>query len=59
MRQFNRDRDDRSIATPSSAQVSRGLYGDGVGQWRRYQDQLQPVMQRLAPWVERFGYPAI
>lgn len=41
----------------SSAQVRRGLYPDAVGQWRRYREQLAPVLPILQPWVERFGYP--
>jgi tetratricopeptide (TPR) repeat protein len=44
------------VATPSSAQVTRGLYGEGVGQWRRYSRELAPVLPLLAPWIERFGY---
>ena len=36
--------------------VVRGLYNEGVGQWRRYADQMAPVQPLLAPWVERFGY---
>ena len=43
------------VATPSAAQLSRGLNTDGVGHWRRYQDALAPVMPILTPWVERFG----
>ena len=46
------------VASASSAQIARGLYADGAGQWRRYRDQLAPVLPLLAPWVERFGYPA-
>jgi tetratricopeptide (TPR) repeat protein len=46
------------VASASSAQIARGLYTDGAGQWRRYRDQLAPVLGLLAPWVERFGYPA-
>lgn len=44
------------IATPSAAQVSGAVFGEGVGQWRRYQSQLAPVLPTLAPWVEAFGY---
>jgi tetratricopeptide (TPR) repeat protein len=44
------------IATPSSAQVARGLYSEGVGQWRDYAEHLAPIMPILAPWVEAFGY---
>jgi len=46
----------REIDTPSSTQVARGLYRDGVGQWRRYADRLDPLEPLLAPWLEAFGY---
>jgi tetratricopeptide (TPR) repeat protein len=46
----------RGVATPSAAQLSRGLNSDGVGQWRRYASQLEPVAPFLEPWVVRFGY---
>ena len=47
---------ERAIATPSSAQVGRGLYDEGVGQWRRYANAMDPVMPILQPWVDKFGY---
>ena len=47
----------RSIATPSAGQVAGGLTGEGVGQWRRYREQMAPVLPALQPWVEKFGYP--
>ena len=46
----------RGIATPSAAQVARGLNREGQGVWRRYQAQMAPVLPLLRPWVERFGY---
>jgi tetratricopeptide (TPR) repeat protein len=46
------------VASASAAQIARGLYGDGVGQWRRYRAQLEPALAILKPWVERLGYPA-
>jgi hypothetical protein len=46
----------RGISTPSAAQVARGLNREGQGVWRRYQEQMAPVLPILAPWVERFGY---
>jgi hypothetical protein len=42
--------------SPSAAQVERGLYRAGIGQWRPYCEQLQPVQPILEPWVSRFGY---
>ncbi len=44
-------------ATPSASQVARGLNAEGVGVWRRYQAQLQPVLPLLDPWIARYGYP--
>lgn len=41
----------------SAIQVARGLYPDAAGQWRRYREQLAPVLPLLEPWVARFGYP--
>jgi tetratricopeptide (TPR) repeat protein len=47
----------REIRTPSARQVRRGLYSEGVGQWRPYAAHLAEVMPLLAPWVDKFGYP--
>ena len=47
----------RPIRTPSAPQIARGLY-DGSGQWRRYRDEMAPVLPLLAKWVARFRYPA-
>jgi hypothetical protein len=56
MRDFAKAAEARRIATPSSAQVARGLYGEGVGQWRSYAFALEAVMPILRPWIEAFGY---
>ena len=47
---------DRGVVTPSTAQLVRGLNTEGVGQWRRYRDQLTSVLPLLEPWVKRFLY---
>ncbi len=44
------------VATPSSAQLARGLTGEGVGAWRSYKFALEPVLAILEPWVEYFNY---
>jgi Tfp pilus assembly protein PilF len=46
------------IGTPSAPQVARGLFTQGIGQWRKYRNELAPVLPELAPWVARFGYSA-
>jgi tetratricopeptide (TPR) repeat protein len=48
----------RTIKTPSSVQVLRGLYREGAGQWRRYEEQLAPVLPILQPWIDAYGYGA-
>jgi tetratricopeptide (TPR) repeat protein len=47
----------REIRTPSARQVRRGLYSEGIGQWRAYAAHLAPVMPLLTPWIDKFGYP--
>lgn len=42
--------------TPSDLQLARGLNSEGVGQWRRYEEQLQSVLPILDPWIHRLGY---
>jgi tetratricopeptide (TPR) repeat protein len=46
-----------TMRTPSYAQLARGLNADGVGQWRKYERHLAPVLGLLEPWVGHFGYP--
>jgi hypothetical protein len=48
----------RPVRTPSAVQVREGLNRRGLGRWRNYRDELAPVLEELAPWIERFGYPA-
>lgn len=57
MRRFNELAPAVDLRSPSATQVRRPLYGEGIGQWRRYAEQLKPVLPILAPWVEKFGYP--
>lgn len=44
------------VRTASYAQIGERLYTRARGRWRRYADQLAPVMPILAPWAERMGY---
>lgn len=47
---------ERAINTPSATQISRGLYTESIGQWRRYESHLTPVRPILKSWAARFGY---
>lgn len=58
MRDFAARQSIRAVATPSGRQLIGGLRREGIGRWRRYADQLAPILPVLAPWVDRFGYDA-
>jgi hypothetical protein len=47
----------REHATPSTAQLARGLDRSGIGHWQHYRAALEPVQPLLARWVERLGAP--
>ena len=48
----------RSVRTPSAPQVREGVTTTRLGRWRAYADELAPALPSLAPWIQRFGYPA-
>jgi hypothetical protein len=56
MRDFAGRTQQRANATPSTAQLARGLDAGGIGGWRRYRSALTPVLPILEPWVNRLGY---
>ena len=58
LRDFAETAKRRDVQTPSAQQVRRGLYREGMGQWRAYAEGMDAALPVLEPWVERFGYPA-
>jgi tetratricopeptide (TPR) repeat protein len=56
MRDFAETARARGVATPSGAQLARGLNAGGIGEWRRYREHLAPVLPLLDPWVRLYGY---
>ena len=55
LRKFHEKLHLREVTTASATQVRRGLY-DGSNQWRRFEEQMAPILPILRPWVEKFGY---
>ncbi len=45
-----------AINTPSYQAVSEPINARARYRWKRYEDQLAPVMDDLAPFIEAFGY---
>jgi tetratricopeptide (TPR) repeat protein len=58
MREFSAAAQERTIRSPSASQVRRRLYGEGIGHWRRYSEQLRPAFPILEPWIAKYGYAA-
>jgi tetratricopeptide (TPR) repeat protein len=46
------------ISTPSYNQVTEPLSRTASGRWKRYEEELEPVLPVLLPWAERLGYRA-
>lgn len=46
----------RVISTPSAAQVIEPVHDRSIGRWRNYAEEFEPYLDRLAPFVEAFGY---
>jgi len=56
MREFHANTRIEEIRSPSALQVTRKLYSEGAGQWRRYREHLAPVIPILTPWIVKYGY---
>jgi tetratricopeptide (TPR) repeat protein len=44
------------VHTASYAQVTEPIYSRAMGRWHNYAAHLAPVLERLRPWVDKFGY---
>ena len=53
---YRRTARERYTSTPSAEQVVRPLYRSSIGRFRHYEQRLRPDIEKLAPWVKRFGY---
>jgi tetratricopeptide (TPR) repeat protein len=56
IRDFAARTERRAHATPSTAQLARGLDASGIGAWRRYARELEAVRTILEPWVRALKY---
>ncbi|MCW8927087.1 MAG: sulfotransferase [Xanthomonadales bacterium] len=45
-----------TIRTPSYQSVTEPIYQRAKYRWKRYEEQLKPVMDDLRPFIEAFGY---
>ncbi|MBL6853147.1 MAG: sulfotransferase [Alphaproteobacteria bacterium] len=56
MKDFAEHARSRTIRTPSSTQVVKGINREGVGVWRHYEKEMSPAMPYLARWIKDLGY---
>jgi hypothetical protein len=48
----------RESATPSTAQLARGLDQSAVGHWRNYRERIAPFEAVLSRWTALYGVAA-
>lgn len=46
----------KRVRSPTYADVTQKIFTRARGRWRNYQRYLEPYLQRLEPFVKRFGY---
>lgn len=46
----------QNIRTPSYSQVTEEIYTSARYRWERYRDYLAPILPRLQPFIECYGY---
>lgn len=44
------------INTPNHEHVSQPIYQRAKYRWKRYEEQLRPVLPQLEPYIKAFGY---
>lgn len=47
---------EHTISTPSYQDVSMPVYDRAKGRWRHYANQIEPVLNTLAPYINAFRY---
>ena len=53
---FHEQAQKRVIHTPSFAAVTEPVHDRAIGRWRNYATHFKPMMDRLQPFIEAFGY---
>ena len=46
----------KTVLSPTYADVTQPVYKRAVGRWRNYQKYLEPHLDKLEPFVKAFGY---
>lgn len=54
--QFHQRAKERVIATPSYVAVTEPVHTRAIGRWKNYRKQFAPLLPKLEPFVQEFGY---
>ncbi len=46
----------KQVNSPTYASVAKPIYRSAMGRWKNYQRQMEPVLSKLEPFLESFGY---
>lgn len=47
---------EKAVSSPTYEAVSKPLYTSSIGRWRHYENHFGPLLQKLQPFVDAFGY---
>jgi hypothetical protein len=47
---------EKLVRSPTYQDVTRPVYHASVGRWQNYARRLEPVMEKLRPYIAEFGY---
>lgn len=53
---FNEYARQKLVRSPTYADVAKPITKGAIGRWRNYQKYLEPYLEKLAPFVDAFGY---
>ena len=46
----------KKVKSPTYEAVTKPIYCSSIGRWRNYEKQLSPALEKLNPYIEKFGY---
>ncbi len=46
----------KQVLSPTYEAVTKPIYTSAIGRWRNYEQHLQPVLDKLEPFIQAFGY---
>lgn len=47
---------EKAVSSPTYEAVSKPLYTSSIGRWRHYESHFGPLLKKLQPFVDAFGY---